>query len=92
LTEIVIDNENLFKVHFKSAATEFKEFFERTMKWVIWFYSDEWRRWMKSEEYTEFQTLQMIITISCQLKRIQRWFTLIQRWWKWVQKMSEDHK
>ncbi len=31
-------------------------------------------------------------TISCQLKRIQRRFTLIQRQWKWIQRMLEDHK
>ncbi len=31
-------------------------------------------------------------TILCQLKRIQRWSTLIQHWWKWIQRMSEDHK
>jgi len=47
---------------------------------------------MKSEEHIELQTLQIMITISCQLKSIQRWFTLIQRQWKWVQEMSEDHK
>ncbi len=72
--------------------TELKEFFKRTIKQVIWFYSDEWWRWMKSEEHTELQTLQMTITISRQLKRIQRWSTLIQRWWKWVQEVSEDCK
>ena len=26
------------------------------------------------------------------MKRIQRWSTLIQRRWKWLQRMSEDHK
>ncbi len=26
------------------------------------------------------------------MKRIQRWFTLIQRQWKWIQRMSEDCK
>ncbi len=26
------------------------------------------------------------------MKRIQRWSTLIQRWWKWIQRMSEDCK
>ena len=31
-------------------------------------------------------------TISCQLKRIQRQSTLIQRQWKWIWRMSEDHK
>ncbi len=31
-------------------------------------------------------------TISCQLKRIRRWSTLIQRQWKWIQRMLEDHK
>ena len=31
-------------------------------------------------------------TISCQLKKIQRWFTLIQRQWKWIWRMSEDYK
>ncbi len=33
-----------------------------------------------------------MITISYQLKRIQRQSTLIQRWWKWIQRMSEDCK
>ena len=33
-----------------------------------------------------------MITISCQLKRIRRWSTLIQRRWKWVQEMSKDCK
>ncbi len=49
---------------------------------------------MKDEEHIELQTLQMrqITTISCQLKRVWRRFTLIQRWWKWIQKMLEDHK
>ncbi len=31
-------------------------------------------------------------TILCQLKRIQRWSTLIQRQWKWIQRMFENHK
>ncbi len=30
--------------------------------------------------------------ISCQLKRIWRRFTLIQRQWKWIQRMLKDHK
>ncbi len=30
--------------------------------------------------------------ILCQLKRVQRWSTLIQRQWKWIQRMLEDHK
>ncbi len=30
--------------------------------------------------------------ISCQLKRIQRRSTLIQRRWKWIRRMSEDCK
>ncbi len=49
---------------------------------------------MKSEEHTELQTLRMrqMTTISCQLKRIQRQFTLIQRWWKWIQRMLKDCK
>ncbi len=47
---------------------------------------------MKSEEHSELQTLQIMTTILCQLKEIQRWFTLIQRWWKWVQEVSEDCK
>ncbi len=47
---------------------------------------------MLSEKYTEFQTLQTTIIILCQLKRIRRWFTLIQRQWKWVQEMLENHK
>jgi len=32
LTEIVIDNEDSFEVHLESAATEFKELSEKTMK------------------------------------------------------------
>jgi len=46
---------------------------------------------MKSEEYIELQTLQMrqMTSISCQLKRIQRQSTLIQRQWKWIQRMLE---
>jgi len=32
LTEIIINNEDSFEVHFESAATEFKKFSERTMK------------------------------------------------------------
>ncbi len=28
----------------------------------------------------------------CQLKRIQRRSALIQRRWKWIQRMLEDHK
>jgi len=32
LTEIVIDNKDSFEVHLESAATEFKELFEKTMK------------------------------------------------------------
>ncbi len=64
------------------------------MKWVVWFYSDWRRRWMKSEEHTEFQILwtRQIIIISCQLKRIQHWFTLIQHWWKWIWRMLKEHK
>ncbi len=31
-------------------------------------------------------------TISCQLKRIQRQSTLIQRQWKWIWRMSENYK
>ncbi len=31
-------------------------------------------------------------TILCQLKRVQRRSTLIQRRWKWIQRMLEDHK
>ncbi len=49
---------------------------------------------MRSKEHTELQTLwtRQMTTISCQLKRIQRWSTLIQRQWKWIQRMFEDHK
>ncbi len=63
-----------------------------TMKWVVWFYSDRWWKWMKSEEYTELQTLQKTTAILCQLKRLWHQFTLIQCWWKWVQRLLEDHK
>ncbi len=31
-------------------------------------------------------------TISCQLKRIRRQSTLIQRQWKWIWRMLKDHK
>ncbi len=84
--ETVIDNEDSFKVHFKSVTTEFKRLSWKTMKWVVWFYSDKWRRWMKSEEHTELQTLRTRQTtaILCQLKRLWRWSTLIQCQWKWV--------
>ena len=49
---------------------------------------------MKSEEHTELQTLRtrQMTTISCQLKRIRRQSTLIQRRWKWIQRMLEDYK
>ncbi len=40
LTEIIIDYEDIFEVCIKSAATKFKEFFEWTMKWIIWLYHD----------------------------------------------------
>ena len=58
MTETIIDYENTFEVHIKSAVTRFKEFFEWTMKWIVWFYSDQRWRWMKDEEHTELQTLQ----------------------------------
>ncbi len=37
---------------------------------------------MKSKEHFELQTLRMrqMTSVSCQLKRIQRQFALIQRW------------
>ncbi len=47
---------------------------------------------MKSEEHTELQTLQMMIIILCQLKRIWHRSTLIQRWWKWIRRMLKDYK
>ena len=49
---------------------------------------------MRSEEHIELQTLwtRQMTTISCQLKRIQRWSTLIQRRWKWIQKLLESHQ
>ncbi len=56
------------------------------------FMCDRWRRWIKSEEHTELQTLQKMTAISCQLKRLWRWSTLIQCQWKWVQRLLEDHK
>ena len=31
-------------------------------------------------------------TISCQLKRIRRQSALLQRWWKWIQRMLKDCK
>jgi len=31
-------------------------------------------------------------TISCQLKRIRRRSALIQRRWKWIRRMLENHK
>ncbi len=31
-------------------------------------------------------------TISCQLKRIQRRSTLIQRRWKWIQRLLKSHQ
>ena len=33
-----------------------------------------------------------MITISCQLKRIQRRSTLIQRQWKWIWRLLESHQ
>jgi len=64
------------------------------MKWVIWLYSGWRQRWMKSEEYIELQTLRtkQTTTISCQLKRIWRRSTLIQRWWKWIRRLLESHQ
>ena len=64
------------------------------MKWVVWFYSN-WRwKWMRSEEHIELQTLwtRQTTTISCQLKRIQCWSTLIQRRWKWIQRLFESYQ
>jgi len=92
LTETVIDNEDSFRVHLESTTTEFERLSERTTKLVVWFYSDRWRRRMKSEEHTELQTLQKMIAISCQLKRLWRWSTLIQCRWKWVWRLLEDRK
>ncbi len=47
---------------------------------------------MKSEAHTELQALQKMTAISCQLKRLWRRSTLIQCWWKWVQRLLKDYK